>query len=114
MKAIVKLALVALVANATWRVGSAYASHYKFTDAVQQATQYRGEKTDDQIHDRVFELAAQYDIPVSDDNLAVRREESHTIVEGSYKQTIQLFPGFKYDWPFKVHIDTFTLGAPKN
>ena len=114
MKAILKLVLVALVANATWRVGSAYASYYRFTDAVQQTTQYRGEKSDDQIHDRVFELAAQYDIPVNDDNLAIRREENHTIVEGSYKKSVQLLPGFKYDWPFTVHIDTFTLPSPKN
>jgi hypothetical protein len=99
LKAILKLVLVALVANAAWRVGSAYASYYRFTDAVQQTTQYRGEKSDDQIHERVFE---------------VRREENHTIVEGSYKKSIQLLPGFKYDWPFTVHVDTFTLPSPKN
>ena len=57
MKTIIKLVIVAIIANATWRAGSAYAKHYRFVDAVQQATQFRAKQSDDQIHDRVFELA---------------------------------------------------------
>jgi len=109
IKIALRLALVAALANATWRVGSAYAKHYRFADAVTQATQYRGGKSDDQMHDRVFDLAATYDIPVSQDNLTVTHQENHTIVNGSYKRPIELLPGFKYEWPFTVHIDTFVV-----
>lgn len=112
MKTLLKLAIVALVANATWRVGSAYLKYYRFTDAVQETTQYRGAKTDAEIHDRVFDLANQYDIPVTDDGLAISRSAAHTIVDGSYKQPIDLFPGFTYQWPFTVHIDTYDSSAP--
>ena len=109
IKLAIKLTIAALLANATWRVGSAYADYYRFTDAVQQVTQYRGSKTDDQIHDRVFELAATYDIPVTDENLTVVRRDNHTIVEGSYKLPIDLLPRYKYLWPFTVHVDTFVI-----
>jgi hypothetical protein len=109
IKTALRLALVAVLANATWRVGSAYAKHYRFTDAVTQATQYRGGKSDEQVHDRVFELAATHDIPVTDENLTVTRQEGHTIVDGSYQRPIDLLPGFKYNWPFTVHIDTFIV-----
>ena len=34
MKTLLKLVIVALLANALWRIGSAYATFYKFTDAV--------------------------------------------------------------------------------
>jgi hypothetical protein len=107
IKVAIRLAIVAFLANATWRLGTAYAKHYRFTDAVRQTTQFRGDKTDDQVHDRVFELAASHDIPVSDENLTVTRQENHTIVEGAYREAIDLFPGFTYKWPFTVHIDTF-------
>ena len=114
MKLIIKLAIVALLANAVWRVGSVYAAYYRFTDAVQQTTLYRGEKTDDQIRDRVFELAADYDIPVNDETLTVRRENNHTIVRGAYKRPIDLLPGFTYQWPFTVDIDTFVVEAGRD
>lgn len=113
MKLLIKLTIVALVANATWRVGSVYLSHYKFKDSVQQMTQYRGDKSDEQIRQRIFELAAQFDIPVGEESLTIRRDEDHTIVDGSYKRPIDLLPGFTYAWPFTVHIDTFTVRPPK-
>jgi hypothetical protein len=109
VKAVIRLAIVAALANATWRVGTAYMKHYRFIDAVTQTTQFRGGKTDEQIHDRVFELAAAHDIPVTGDDLSVSRRENHTIVEGTYRRPIDLLPGFKYEWPFTVHVDTFVM-----
>ena len=35
MKIIIKLLIVALIANATWRLGMEYATHYRFSDSVQ-------------------------------------------------------------------------------
>jgi hypothetical protein len=110
---VVKLAIVGLLANAGWRVGSAYASHYRFTDAVQQATHYRGEKSDAQIHDRIFDLASQYDIPVDDETLAITKESNHTIVKGAYQKEIELVPGWEYKWPFKIDIDTAGIDPAK-
>jgi hypothetical protein len=109
IKAVLRLAIVAVLANGTWRIGTAYAKHYRFTDAVTQATQFRGGKSDDEVHARVFEVAAAHDIPVTDENLIVERQEHHTIVRGAYKRPIDLLPGFTYHWPFTVDIDTFVL-----
>jgi hypothetical protein len=114
IKLVVKLAIVGLIANATWRVGGAYASHYRFVDAVRATTQYRGGKTDEQIHNRVFELASQYDVPASDATLTIRHEEYHTIVDGSYTRAIDVAPGFTYPWPFTIHVDTFSVEPPKS
>jgi hypothetical protein len=106
IRTIIKLALVAFLANAAWRVGNAYLSHYRFTDSVQQLTHYRGDKTDNEIHDRIFSLASQYDIAVTDETLTIQREENRTIVDGSYTKSIEFIPRVIYEWPFKVHIDT--------
>jgi hypothetical protein len=108
IKAVVKLAIVALLANASLRVASAYIMHYKFTDSVQQTTLFRGKRTDEMIRTRVFELASDYDIPVSDADVSLRTEDHHTIVEGQYRREIELVPGFRFAWPFSFHIDTLS------
>jgi len=42
LKLLIKLALAALVANAAYRLGTAYLSYYRFTDAVAQTAQFVG------------------------------------------------------------------------
>lgn len=106
IKLILKLAVVALVANASWRVGGAYVSHYKFTDSVQQAALFRGNKTDDVLRQRIFALASDFDIPVTDSDLTLTTLEHHTVVDGNYTRIIELVPGYKYPWEFTFHIDT--------
>ena len=105
IRSLLKLALAAFLANAVWRVGTAYASHYRFTDAAQQLTHYRGDKSDAEIHDRIFTLATQYDIAVTDDTLTIQRGENRTIINGAYTKPIEFLPNVVYDWPFTVHID---------
>lgn len=106
IKLILKLALVALIANASWRVGSAYVAHYKFQDSVQQAALFRGSQTDDVLRRRIFELASDYDIPVTDDELTLTTSEHHTVVDGAYTRIIEVVPGYKYPWEFTFHVDT--------
>src|SRR5262245_32731643 len=109
MKTLFKLLIAALIANASYRVGNAYLNYYKFKDAVREATQHRGTKTDEQIHDKLFALVNEYDIPATDDTLKITTRDNHTIVDGSYIRTIEIVPTFKYDWKFDVHVDTFVV-----
>jgi hypothetical protein len=106
IKLILKLAVVALLANATWRVGSAYVAHYKFIDSVEQASLFRGNKGDDVLRRRVFDLASDYDIPVADEDVTLKTVDNHTIIDGMYSRIIELVPGFLYPWEFTFHVDT--------
>ena len=106
MKLILKLVIVALVANAAWKIGNAYLSHYKFTDAVEQTTLFRGTRTDDVLLRRVIEIASDFDIPVTENDVSLRTEDHHTIVDGAYRRTIEIVPWYVYSWPFTFHIDT--------
>ena len=38
MKLLIKLAVVGLLANAAWRLGAEYLTHYRFSDSVQEAS----------------------------------------------------------------------------
>jgi hypothetical protein len=108
IKLLIKLAIVALVANAAWHTMSAYASYYKFKDAVQQTTQFGNDKSLEQLKVRILELAGSYDLPVMDEDLKIRRESLHTIVDCEYSKTIELFPWYSRDWRFSMHTDTFS------
>ena len=112
IKTVIKLAFVALVANATWHVFNAYSPHYKFKDGVTYAAQYRGNGTDEALREKVLSLAMQFEVPVSEDKVVISRDGAHTIVDLSYVRTVELGPGFRYPWPFTLHLDVLTSNEP--
>jgi hypothetical protein len=112
IKFLIKLAIVVLIANAAWRVGSAYLTFYKFEDAVRGTIQFRGLKTDADLRKRILELATQADIPLADDALAVKRENTRTIVDGWYEQGVEVVPGYTRTFSFTVHLDIPTSALP--
>lgn len=106
-KLLVKLAIVALLANAVYRVGSEYLAYIKFRDAVRDAAMFKA--TDDEdLRRRIMGLSAEFDIPLSDEALTIRREERHVFVEGNYKKQIEVVPRVHYAWPFTWSIDAMT------
>jgi hypothetical protein len=113
IKTLIKLAFVALLANATWHVFGAYSAHYKFKDGVQYAAQYRGDSTDEGLREKILGLASQFDVPVTAADVSVTHAAKNTIVELSYVRPVDLAPGFTYPWSFSVHVDTYTAKPPK-
>jgi hypothetical protein len=105
IRTVVKLAFVALLANAAWQTINAYWPYYKFNDAVRATVQFRGRKTDAQVRERILELAQQFEVPITDENLTLRVDGKHTVVDASYVQPVALAPGYVYRWPFAVHVD---------
>lgn len=109
IRLLLKLALAALIANATWRIGSAYTTLYRFKDSVSETTQFNGDKSDEQLRQKILELAAQFDVPVTEDSFTIRRTNDHVYVNGSYTQPVEVFPGYRYPWPFTWSVETLTL-----
>jgi hypothetical protein len=52
-----------------------------------------------------MELAGDYDIPLSQDAVSIRREDRQVMVDGSYHKPIEVVPTFRYDWPFTWSIE---------
>ena len=114
LKLILKLVLVALIANATWRLGSAYVAFYRFKDAVAETAQFGNQRSKAELLQRVFELASQFDIPLAIDAVSIRRDDlNHTIIDGSYTQPVDVLPRYRYLCPFSWHVDVFTVGPAK-
>lgn len=113
IRTVLKLAFVALLANATWHLFGAYLPHYRFRDGVQYAAHYRGDMTDEVLREKILGLAFQFEVPVTAADVSVTHEDKHTIVDLSYVRPVDLAPGFTYPWPFSVHVDTYTIKPPK-
>jgi hypothetical protein len=113
IRLIIKLAIAALVANAAWRVGSAYMSFYRFKDAVTETAQFGVDKTEDQLRQRVLELAGDYGLPITENSFSVRKEEARTYLTGSYTQPVEVVPGYRYPWAFSWNVETLDLGGAK-
>ena len=113
LKRLIKLAIAALVVHASWRGGEAFVQNYQFRDAVHEAVLFSGSSTDSQIRARVLELARQFDVPLLEENLTVRREENRTIVSAPYTRQIELIPTKFYPWEFKVREEAFNASMPR-
>ena len=112
-RTLLKLAVVALVANAAWHLFGAYSPNYKLQDGVQYAAQNRRQMSDEALRDKVVELAGQFDVPLTAASVAVNHQGTHTLVDASYVRQIELAPGFKYAWPFSIHVDVIELSSLK-
>jgi hypothetical protein len=108
MKLLIKLAIVALMANAVWRLGLEYVTHNRFSDAVQVALIDRNQ-SDGPLRQYVLELAAKYDVPLTDEALTIRTENSRRFINGSYVKPIRILPGYDRDWSFTLAVESYVL-----
>jgi hypothetical protein len=111
MKLLIKLAITALLANAAFRIGTQYLVHYNFRDSVREAAMFQA-KTDEELRQRVLEIAAAYNVPQTEDGFTVKRDARTAFVQGSYTKKIEIVPTFVYDWKFDWSIDAFLNTAP--
>ena len=111
MKTILKLIVVALLANASWHLFNAYSPYYRFKDGAQYAAQFRAQMTDEDLHEKIMGLAAQLEIPVTAADVQVRHQGERTVVKVSYDRKIELLPGFSPTWPFSFEVDALNLGT---
>ncbi len=113
IKLIIKLAIAAFIVNACWRIGSAYTSYYRFKDAVEDATQFGGGRSEAELQQRIIDLASEYDIPLAPDAFSIRREGDETYTHGEYTEEIDFAPGFTRPWTFTWDTKTYVAMAPK-
>jgi hypothetical protein len=103
VKTLTKLIVVALIANALWRAGSAYTTFYRFKDSIYEAAMQGTTEAD--LKQKVVELAHTYDLPLTAEDLTVTREVQHVSVKTSYTSPVAVLPGYEYQWPFTVDVD---------
>lgn len=95
----IQLAIVALLGNAAYQIGSQYVTHYTFVDAVRQAARF-GPKDEAALRAKIMGLASVHDVPLDAGDLLVKRADGTILVQGSYDRAIPVAPRYPYPWHF--------------
>jgi hypothetical protein len=109
MKAIIKLLIAALILHATWRAGTVYFRYYEFKNDVTQIAQFGIRQTDNELRNDVVDTAKRRGIPVTADDVTVRRQNRHILIDANYVEQVELAPRYFYPWDAKLHVDVLTL-----
>ncbi len=104
IKLLVKLAIVALLANAAFHLGAEYLTYIKFRDAVRDAAMFKA-KNETELLARVMELAEQYEVPLDEENLVIERADRRFLVDGWYDKEIEVVPNYFYPWHFGLSLE---------
>ncbi len=101
IKLLLKLALVALLANAAFHVGSEYVLYFRFRDAIRDAAMFKA-KNNAELMARIVDIAGQFEIPLDQDNVTIERQERRVTVDGWYDKPIEVVPNYEYPWHFSI------------
>ena len=108
IRTLLKLACVALIANATWHMFGVLSPHYKFKDGVEYAVQNGYGSSDETVREKILQLAGQFDVPVTEADVSITRSpDRRPIIDISYMRRVELAPGFTYPLPLSIHVDTY-------
>ena len=94
MKTLLQIGVAIVLLIVSVQGGRAAMKHYQFVDAIQEAMLFASSRTEDQIAERVMELAEDYEIPLEPTNLSVQRAAYQIIIDAPYTDTVDLLPGF--------------------
>ena len=111
IKRLIQLAIVALLANAVYRVGLEYLTYIKFRDAIRDAAMFKA-KNEEDLRARIADIADDYDVPVDADEVDITHEERVWTIEGSYTKPIEVFPRFEFEWKFPYSLEVVTSTLP--
>jgi hypothetical protein len=96
MKTLINFTLAAIVLNAVAHCGLVARNYFMFQDAAQQVVLFGAESSLAEIEERIRGRAAQYDVPLPDDGLHVRRDGARTVADAVYTDQVEVFPNFRY------------------
>ena len=100
MKTVIKLMIAAAVLNASARAGLAAWRYYQFKDASYHIALFSGNASEGDLYDRVLEKAAEYEVPITSEQIVVQRDGQRTLISAEYDQRVEFFP--KYDRSVKM------------
>ena|ERR1022692_178985 len=98
---IVWLAICGLIAYGLYKIVPVKVQSAAFADFLQEESSFGSIKSQQQIEAEILNKAKEMNIPVTKDNLTIKKTKELITVEAHYSMTIDFFNGaFKYEWKF--------------
>jgi hypothetical protein len=98
---IIWLAIVAIVGYALYKIVPVKVASSTFYDVMQEQAAFGSIKSVNQIQYEILRRARELGIPVTKENLQIKKTKESIHVEADYTMTIDFFNGlYKYVWKF--------------
>jgi hypothetical protein len=106
MKTLLKLLVVAAVVNGAYRFGMAEYRFSQLKNSTRSVLVLGTNTPIEELKDQILRKAGDLRLPVSQEQVSLRRENVRTTAAVSYQQDIEVFPGYKYprDYTFTDEI----------
>ena len=105
LRNLVRLVVLAVAVHAAVRIVPVFWRYVTFKDAVVEAATYVGRQTPEQLRARIAKLATEHDVPVTEDDIAVTRENEVTHVSTAWTAQLEYLPTKFYPYDFIVDVD---------
>jgi hypothetical protein len=110
MKTIIKIVVTLVILTACFQAARYYFNNFQFEDAAQQRLLFETRASDGEVVDILMRLANEYQLPLKEDDIAIRVQGQDRIVEMEYTESVPLLPGFfSYPWKFTPRTSTRML-----
>ena len=93
VKLILKLAILALIANALYQVVPPFYTNWKFRDALKELASFSQRRSIDQILDRCVVLAKEHDLALERTDFTVQKGRTVTTIDTSVHRRPEVHPG---------------------
>ena len=105
LRNIVRLVVLGLVLHAAVRITPEFWHYLKFRDAVTETASYPGRKTDEQLRDRILQLADENDVPIGARDVRITREGNRALVSTAWTAQLEYLPRRFYPYDFIVDVE---------
>ena len=109
MKTIIRLVVIGLIVHALYQFLPVYLHYQQFKDDVKQTALFARDASELEIAEQVMAHARQRKVPLSPENIQVRRVSSQLFIDASYVERVKVVPGYVYDWQVKIATSTYPL-----
>ena len=106
MKTLFKIAIVLAVLNAAARGAMAAWTYYEFKDATEQFLVVDTRSTTAELADAILAKAADLNLVVVPEDVAVRREGPRTWASAAWVQFVEFFPTYAYPIRFSFTVES--------
>jgi hypothetical protein len=105
VKTIIKLLVVALIANAGFQAGRSYYGYYQFKHDVHMETLNRGREQSDEIQRHILEMAEARGYEMAADDVQVSLDPEYITIDMAWVDNIELVPRYyARDWPYEGRV----------
>jgi hypothetical protein len=112
MKTLFKIVITIAILTACFQSARYYFNNFQFEDAAQQRLLFETRASDAEVVTLMMRLAAEYQLPLQEENISVRMVGQDRVVEMEYTENVPLLPGvFTYPWKFTPRTSTRMLSG---